>query len=119
MTLTGAGGSGKTRLALQVAEACDGEYRRTCFVGFADLNDPGLIAPVICQALGLVEQPDLTPAQRLEGYLRDRELLLVLDNLEQLTPEVGVLGELLCRLSGRDDARDQSRAASPRGRAAV
>ena len=100
VTLTGAGGSGKTRLALQVAEACDGEYRRTCFVGFADVNDPGLIAPVICQALGLVEQPDLTPAQRLEGYLRDRELLLVLDNLEQLTPEVGILGELLCGCPG-------------------
>jgi predicted ATPase/DNA-binding SARP family transcriptional activator len=95
VTLTGAGGSGKTRLALRVAEACGGEYRRTCFVGFADLTDPGLIAATICQALGIVERPDLTPAERLEGYLRDRELLLVLDNLEQLAPEVGVLGELL------------------------
>ena len=100
VTLTGAGGSGKTRLALQVAEACAGEYRRTCFVGFADVTDPGLIAPVICQALGLVEQPDLTPAQRLDGYLRERELLLVLDNLEQLTPEVGILGELLAGCPG-------------------
>ncbi len=50
---------------------------------------------MICQALGIIEQPDLTPAQRLEEYLRDRELLLVLDNLEQLTPGVGVLGEML------------------------
>ena len=69
-------------------------------MGFADLTDPELIAPAICQALGLAEQPDLTPAQRLEGYLRDRELLFVLDNLEQLTTGVGVFGELLARCPG-------------------
>lgn len=64
-------------------------------VAFADITDPELIAPAIGQTLGLTEQPGLTPAQRLERYLRGRELLLVLDNLEQLTPGVGVLGELL------------------------
>ena len=96
VTLTGVGGSGKTRLALRAAQACAEEHQGGAwFVGFADLTDPGLIAPTICQALGLAEQPDLTPAQRLEGYLRDREMLLVLDNLEQLTTGVGVLGELL------------------------
>ena len=101
VTLTGAGGSGKTRLALRAAQACADDYRGGAwFVGFADLTDPDLIAPVICQALGLGEQPDLTPAQRLEEYLRDRELLLVLDNLEQLTPGVGVLGELLAGCAG-------------------
>ena len=101
MTLTGAGGSGKTRLALRAAQACAEEYPGGAwFVGFADITDPGLIAPAICQALGLAEQPDLTPAQRLEGYLRDRELLLVLDNLEQLTPGTGVLGELLAGCPG-------------------
>ena len=101
MTLTGAGGSGKTRLALRAARACGEEYPGgVWFVAFADVTDPGLIAPAICQALGLAEQPDLAPAQRLEGYLRDRELLLVLDNLEQLTTGVGVLGELLAGCRG-------------------
>ena len=101
VTLTGAGGSGKTRLALRVAQACADDYRGGAwFVGFADLTDPGLIAPAICQALGIVEQPDLTPAQRLEGHLRDRELLLVLDNLEQLMPGVDVLGRLLAVCPG-------------------
>ncbi len=101
LTLTGAGGSGKTRLALRAAQACAEEYLDGAwFVGFADITDPELIAPAICQALGLAEQPGVTPAQRLEGYLRDRELLLVLDNLEQLTTGVGVLGELLARCPG-------------------
>ncbi len=101
VTLTGAGGSGKTRLALRAAQVCAGDYvGGAWFVGFADITDPELIAPVICQALGIVEQQDLTPSQRLEGYLRDRELLLVLDNLEQLTAGVGVLGELLAACPG-------------------
>lgn len=101
VTLTGAGGSGKTRLALRAAQACADDYRGGAwFVGFADLTDPDLIAPAICQALGIVEQPDLTPARLLEEYLRDRELLLVLDNLEQLTPGVGILGELLAGSPG-------------------
>ena len=101
VTLTGAGGSGKTRLALRAAHACAEEYPGVAwFVGFADVTDPGLIVPAICQTLGLAEQPDLTPAQRLEGYLRDRELLFVLDNLEQLTTGVGVLAELLAGCPG-------------------
>ena len=101
VTLTGAGGSGKTRLALRVAHARAEEYpSEAWFVGFADITDPDLIAPSICQAIGLAEQPDLTPAQRLEGYLRDRELLLVLDNLEQLTTGVGVLAELIAGCPG-------------------
>ena len=101
LTLTGAGGSGKTRLALRAAHACAGEHRDGAwFAGFADVTDPELIAPAISHAIGLSDEPDLTPAQQLEGYLRDRELLLVLDNLEQLTPGVGVLGELLARAPG-------------------
>ncbi len=101
VTLTGAGGSGKTRLALRVAQACAGDYPGGAwFVGFADLTDPGLIASAICRTLRLDEQPDVTPAQRLEGYLRDREQLLVLDNLEQLTPGAAVLSELLAGCPG-------------------
>ena len=101
LTLTGAGGSGKTRLALQAARACAEEYPDgVWFVGFADVTDPGRIAPAICQMLGLVEQPGLTPLQRLEEYLRAREPLLVFDNLEQLTAGTAVLGELLAACPG-------------------
>jgi non-specific serine/threonine protein kinase len=98
LTLTGAGGSGKTRLALRAAQARATDYPEgVWFVGFADVSDPALIAPTISHALGLIEQADLTPAQRLERYLVDREVLLMLDNLEQLTLGVPVLGELLAR----------------------
>jgi predicted ATPase len=101
ISLTGAGGSGKTRLALRAAQACAEAYPGGAwFVRFADVTDPRLIAPVICQTIGLVEQPEVTPAQRLEGHLRDREVLLVLDNLEQLAAGTGVLGQLLAGCPG-------------------
>ncbi len=101
VTLTGAGGSGKTRLALRAAQACAEDYRGGAwFVGFGDLTDPELIAAVISQALGIVEHPDLTPAERLQQYLHDRELLMVLDNLEHLTDGVEILGDLLAACPG-------------------
>ena len=101
VTLTGTGGSGKTRLALRAAQACAEDYRGGAwFVGFGDLTDPELIAAVLCQALEIVQHPDLTPAQRLQQYLHDRELLMVLDNLEHLTAGVEVLGDLLAACPG-------------------
>lgn len=101
VTLTGAGGTGKTRLALRAAQACAEDYRGGAwFVGFGDLTEPELIPAVICQALGIGEQPDLAPAQRLQRYLRDRELLMVVDNLEHLTDGVEVLGDLLAACPG-------------------
>jgi predicted ATPase/DNA-binding SARP family transcriptional activator len=96
LTLTGAGGSGKTRLALRAAERCAAEYRDgTWFVGFADISDPQLIASTICQALELAEQPGRTPAERLREWVSEREVLLVLDNLEQLAEGSAVLAEVL------------------------
>jgi predicted ATPase/DNA-binding SARP family transcriptional activator len=95
LTLTGAGGSGKTRLGLRMAEACAEDYGDgAVFVGFADITDPELIVPTISHALGLAEVPNKTPVARLKGWLSQRELLLVLDNLEQLAPGTSVLGEL-------------------------
>ena len=96
LTLTGAGGSGKTRLALRIAETRARDYSDgVWFVGFADITDPGLIASTICQALGLADKPGVTPTGRLREWLRDRSVLLLLDNLEQLVPGAKVLGELL------------------------
>ena len=96
LTLTGAGGSGKTRLAIRLADACASEYRDgVWFVGFADITDPELIAPTICLALGLSDASDVMPARRVEEWLATRRVLLVLDNLEQLLDGTGVLSELL------------------------
>ena len=101
LTLTGAGGSGKTRLALQAAEAVLPHYSdRTHFVAFADITVPQLIAPTICQAVGLTEAADRSPIARLEDGFRHRSFLLVLDNLEQLVQGAAVLGELLGACQG-------------------
>ena len=101
LTLTGAGGSGKTRLALRLAEASAEQYRDgTWFVGFADITDPELIAPSICQTLELAEAAGLAPVRRLEQWLGQRQVLLVLDNLEQLADGSGVLAEVLSACRG-------------------
>jgi predicted ATPase/DNA-binding SARP family transcriptional activator len=101
LTLTGAGGSGKTRLALRVAERSAAGYRDgSWFVGFADISDPQLIASTICQALELGEQPGITPAERLREWLGERQVLLLLDNLEQLVEGAVELGELLASCPG-------------------
>ncbi len=96
LTLTGPGGSGKTRLALRTAELLVDQYRDGAwFVDFSDVTDLELVAPTICQALAVDERPGHTPAERLSVWLKERELLLVLDNFEQLTAGAGVLAELL------------------------
>ena len=83
VTLTGAGGSGKTRLALEVAAELVGEFRDgVWFVGLASLRDPSLVVPTIAHTLG-VREP-----QTASEYLRDKETLLILDNLEQLLDAV-------------------------------
>jgi predicted ATPase/DNA-binding SARP family transcriptional activator len=95
LTLTGPGGSGKTRLALRVAELQGGRYRDgACFVDFSQVTDPELIAQTICDALPIAEHPTLTPSQRLIRWLSERQLLLVLDNLEQLASGVDHLAAL-------------------------
>ena len=96
LTLTGAGGSGKTRLALRLAEERAGDYRDGAwYVGCADITNPELLAPTICQALGVAEQPGIPAAQRLHSWLADREMLLLVDNLEQLTEAAARLSALL------------------------
>jgi predicted ATPase/class 3 adenylate cyclase len=91
VTLTGPGGTGKTRLALQAAaelldELADGAF----FVGLATVTDPTLVLPAVSQTLGVTS----AGIQTLEGYLSDKELLLVLDNLEQLVDAAPALAHL-------------------------
>ena len=85
LTLTGPGGVGKTRLALQVAADLADEFADgVAFVPLAAITDPELVIPTIAQTLGLLEMGDQSPADLLRTYLRDRDLLLLLDNLEQV-----------------------------------
>ncbi|HEY2596396.1 MAG TPA: AAA family ATPase, partial [Chloroflexota bacterium] len=101
LTLTGAPGAGKTRLALDVAEAVRAEFPDgVWFVSFAPVQSPELVLPTIAQVLGVREADRRVPLlETLTRTLQDRRLLLVLDNLEHLLPAAPDLVELLgsCR----------------------
>jgi predicted ATPase/DNA-binding SARP family transcriptional activator len=95
MTLIGAGGVGKTRLAVQVAsEQAQGFRHGATFVALAGVADGSQIASAIANALGLTISSEDVLAQ-LHSYLSDKQLLLVLDNFEHLLSGAGVVGELL------------------------
>jgi len=87
LTLTGPGGTGKTRLALQAAAAArDAFADGVFFVPLAPLSDPGLVLPTIAQALGVAESPGQAIGDTLAAALRGKRLLLLLDNFEQILP---------------------------------
>ncbi|GIK55975.1 MAG: tetratricopeptide repeat protein [Chloroflexi bacterium] len=97
LTLTGTGGTGKTRLCLQVAAAALPDFADgVWFVPLAAITDPTLVAATIARQLGLQESPGMPPwPDVLADYLRDKQLLLVLDNLERLMTAVTQLAEWL------------------------
>jgi predicted ATPase/class 3 adenylate cyclase len=87
LTLTGPGGTGKTRLALQAAaEASDRFPDGTWFVALAPLRDPGLVLSAVAGALELKEQPGHPLENTLAAELGQKQALLVLDNVEHLLP---------------------------------
>ena len=101
LTLTGPGGTGKTRLSLQLAAGVAPEYPDgVFFVPLGTIDDPGLVPAAILLALGLREAPKQPPAERLSEHLRGRHLLLVLDNFEQVTPAAGLVADLLRACEG-------------------
>ena len=96
VTLTGPGGSGKTRLAVEATDGLgDGFPDGVVLVDLAPISDPGLVAAAIAARLGVGERPGQEPAEALVGFLRDRRALLVLDNFEQLLAAAHLLAELL------------------------
>src|SRR5438445_504329 len=96
LTLTGPGGAGKTRLALQIAAETLTEYRDgSFFVDLASVTDPVLVPAVIARALGVPEAPGVSIVESLQTHLRERELLLVVDNFEQVAIGAPVLEQLL------------------------
>lgn len=96
LTFTGAGGTGKTRLALQLAAETLPDYADGAFfVDLSPITDPALVPAVIAQALGVPEDPGVPILETLKRYLREKELLLVVDNFEQVTGAGRVVEELL------------------------
>lgn len=85
LTLTGSGGSGKTRLALQVAADVLDEYPDGAWlIEFAPLSDPALVPQTVASVLGVKEQAGQTVPQTLTEHLKNKRLLLLLDNCEHL-----------------------------------
>ncbi len=85
VTLTGPGGVGKTRLALRVAEDWSSAFSDgLAFVPLADIRDPGGVAAVVAESLGVFDRTARDPARRSSSFLADRAFLLVLDNFEHL-----------------------------------
>jgi predicted ATPase/DNA-binding SARP family transcriptional activator len=96
LTLTGPGGSGKTRLGLQAAaERLDDFPQGVFFVALAPIVDPALVLPTIAQAVGLRESGGAPLPARLQEFLADKRLLLVLDNFEHLVEAARELADLL------------------------
>jgi predicted ATPase len=96
VTLTGPGGTGKTRLALQAAADLvdrfeDGVY----FVDLAAIREPESVLAAIARAVGIRETSDRPVLDQLKGHLRDQMMLLLLDNFEQVTAAAPKVGELL------------------------
>ena len=108
LTLTGAAGVGKTRLALQVARTEEKYFADgVAFVSLAAIREPQLVLPTIAQTLGLQEKGQRNTLQALTAALHDRHLLLVLDNCEQNSggswPGIG----FTCPLSPSKSTLDQ------------
>jgi predicted ATPase/class 3 adenylate cyclase len=105
ITLTGPGGSGKSRLAIEAASELVPEFKAGVFwVGLASLNDPALVAETIGRALGA--------RNGVADHIGERELLLLLDNLEHLVaaaPELAVLVEMCPNLSLLVTSRERLR----------
>jgi predicted ATPase/DNA-binding CsgD family transcriptional regulator len=98
LTLTGAGGCGKTRLALQVAAQAAGGYPDGVWlIELAALTDPGLIPHAVASAVGVREVPGSTVTGSLVEYARTRTLLLVLDNCEHVVSTAAQLVDALLR----------------------
>jgi predicted ATPase/class 3 adenylate cyclase len=96
ITLTGPGGTGKTRLALQAAaESLDAFPDGVWFVQLASVSDPGLVPETIATALGVRQGSGERVLSGLTEHLRSRQTLLVLDNLEQVLDAAPMIGRLI------------------------
>jgi len=101
LTLTGPGGIGKTRLALQVAaDVLDDFPGGTFFAPLATLTEAELLIPAIAEKLGVKETGERPLKETLKDYLRERQLLLLLDNFEQVLEAAPAVTEMLAAAPG-------------------
>jgi non-specific serine/threonine protein kinase len=98
VTLTGPGGTGKTRLALHIASLVRDRFEEgLVFLSLATLADPALVCTELGRALGIHERPAVSPVESLATFLHSREMLLVLDNFEHVAPAAADIALLLTR----------------------
>jgi predicted ATPase/class 3 adenylate cyclase len=96
VTLTGPGGVGKTRLGLHVAAELAADFADgVFFVPLAPVADPSLVVPTVAKTLDVHEQPHVALIESVGSFLRDRRMLLLIDNLEHLLAAASAFGELL------------------------
>jgi predicted ATPase/DNA-binding XRE family transcriptional regulator len=96
ITLTGPGGAGKTRLALEVARAiAEGDRTRVLLVSLAPIRDPGFVASAIAEALGLADVTAVDLPKRARAACEDRATLMVLDNFEHVLDAAPLVADLL------------------------
>ena len=102
LTLTGAGGVGKTRLALRIAEDVAADYDAgVWFVDLARLSDGALVVRAVATVLGIREQPNRSLVDVLCDFLAAKKLLLILDNCEHIVKECAGLADTLLRTRSR------------------
>lgn len=101
LTLTGPGGVGKTRLAIEIAEHGRGDFPDgVVFIELASIADPDRLLPTISRRFAIPESGDWLPLEGLTALLRARRLLLVLDNYDQIVAAAPALSELLAGCPG-------------------
>jgi predicted ATPase/DNA-binding SARP family transcriptional activator len=95
LTLTGAGGTGKTRLAIQVARAVEPRVDRVWFVDLSALRDSAGVIPAIASACGVHPEPGRNPIDGIASSLAGRQVLIVLDNFEQVVDAAAAIARLV------------------------
>jgi predicted ATPase len=118
VTLTGAGGAGKTRLAVQLAAALSAEAAEATrysdgvwYIDLAPITDPDVVPVTVARALGLPDQPGQPTTDAVRRFVRDRQMVMVLDNCAHLLDATAeLITGLLGRLPRVDAAHHQPRA---------
>lgn len=101
VTITGIGGIGKSRLAIQVASRLSPHFQDgVCYLSLIPLDSPDMLGSSLLNALSIPFAGQETPKEHLLNMLRDREMLLVLDNFEHLLPDTDLVADILQQTDG-------------------